>query len=387
MAESHPFDALTVEELRARGSLKWTRFGEGTLGAFIAEMDFGTAPSVIEALHAAVDTMNFGYLPPGLAREMAAACADWQQRRYGWQVRPEDVHPLPDVMKGLEVAVQHFSKPESPVILPTPAYMPFLSAPGWWGRPTIQVPMVRDGERYVFDLDALARAFREGGDLLILCNPYNPLGRVFTPAELTAVCEVVDHYGGRVFADEIHAPLTYPGHRHVPYASLSETAAAHTITATSASKAWNLPGLKCAQLIISNPDDARVLAELDPFTTHGASNLGVVATTAAYRSGEEWLEDVIAYLDGNRQALAALLDQHLPGVRYDPPEGTYLAWLDLRELGLGDHPGELIKERTGVVLVDGPECGPPGRGHVRLNFATPRPVLEQIVETMAGVLR
>jgi cysteine-S-conjugate beta-lyase len=382
------FDDLTVEALRARGSLKWTMHGENTLGAFVAEMDFPTAPPILQALHEAVDMMSFGYLPPAQATAMAQACAEWQRGRYGWNVSAEDVHPLPDVIKGFEVAIEHYSKPGTPIILPTPAYMPFLIVPGLLGRQIIEVPMVRDdpGGRYVMDLDALDAAYRAGGDLLVLTNPHNPLGRVFTPEELHAVCAVVDRHGGRVFSDEIHSPLTYPGHSHVPYASLSDTAAGHTVTATSASKAWNLPGLKCAQLIISNDADARRLAEIGPFATHGASNLGVVANTAAFSSGGRWLEDVLGYLDQNRHALAALLAEHLPGVRFDLPEGTYLAWLDLRALGLGDRPGAVIQERTGVVLIDGPECGPPGRGHARLNFATSRSILERLVLSMADAV-
>jgi cystathionine beta-lyase len=330
--------------------------------------------------------MNFGYLPPALSAAMAEACARWQRDRYGWDVSAEDVHPLPDVIKGLEVAIQHFSTPGSPIILPTPAYMPFLIVPGLLGRRIIEVPMARDGGRHVMDLDALDAAYRAGGHLLVLTNPHNPLGRVFTPDELGVLCAVVDRRGGRVFSDEVHSPLTYPGHSHVPYASLSDTAAGHTVTATSASKAWNLPGLKCAQLIVSNEADARHLAEIGPFATHGASNLGVIANTAAFRSGGQWLEDVLAYLDQNRHALAALLAERLPGARFDLPEGTYLGWLDLRELGFGDNPAAAIQERTGIVLVDGPTCGSPGRGHARINFATPRPILERLVLGIAAAV-
>ena len=384
---THPFDDLTVEALRAQGGLKWTLYGEDSLGAFVAEMDFPAAPPIVEALHEAVDAMRFGYPAPALVEQMARACAEWQARHHGWRVPAEHVHALPDVVTGFVVAVEHFSRPGSPVILPPPAYMPFVTLPEALGRPVLQVPLVRDAGRYVMDLDALDAAYRAGGDLLVLTNPHNPLGRVFTPDELHAVCAVVDRHGGRVFADEIHSPLTYPGHRHVPYASLSETAAGHTVTATSASKAWNLAGLRCAQLITSNDADARRLAEIGPFATHGAGTLGLVAATAAYTAGDAWLRDVLGYLDRNRHLLAALLAEHLPGARYDPPEGTYLAWLDLRELGLGDDPAAVIRERTGVALTSGPECGPPGRGHARLNFATSRGILEQLVVRMAGVRR
>ena len=382
----HAFDSATVADLRARGSLKWTLHGDA-LGAWVAEADFGTAQPVLDALHAGVDSLNFGYLPPRLAEEMARACSEHQSRNHGWRVPPERIHPMGDVLEACKLAIEHFSAPGSKVILPTPAYMPFLGVPGQVGRELITVPMARADGRFTFDLDALDAAFEAGGDLLILCNPYNPLGRVFTAEELRAVGEVVRRHGGRVFADEIHAPLVYPGHRHVPYASLSETTAGHAITATSASKAWNLPGLKCAQLIVSNDADADTIAELGPQISHGAANLGVLANTAAYREGGPWLAEVLDYLDGNRRVLAELLAEHLPGVGYTPPEGTYLAWLDFRQLELGDHPGEFFHQQAGVVLVDGTACGAEGAGHARLNFATPRPVLEQVVRAMAKAVQ
>ena len=221
----------------------------------------------------------------------------------------------------------------------------------------------------------------------MLINPHNPLGRVFTAEELLALCAVVDRHGGRVFADEIHAPLIYPGHRHVPYASLSATAAGHTVTATSASKAWNLPGLACGQLILSADDDRAALGG-----SRGSRCTGRRCSVWSRRArptnrAARGSTACSAHLDGNRHTLAALLAEHLPEVRFVVPEGTYLAWLDLRALGLGDHPGEVLLERTGVALVDGPQCGAPGRGHARLNFATPRPVLELVVRRMADAVR
>jgi cysteine-S-conjugate beta-lyase len=383
MADS-AFDDVTVEELRALGGLKWSLYPEA-IGMFVAESDLGTAPAVTEALHAAVGAGTFGYLPPALLAGMSEACAGWSRDRYGWAVPPERVRPLADVLAGLAAAIEHFSRPGSPVILPTPAYMPFLTLPAVLGREVIEVPMARDGDRYGYDLDALDAAFRAGGHLLVLCNPHNPIGRVLEPAEMTAVAEVVDRHGGRVFSDEIHAPLVYEGHRHVPYASLGEVPAGHAVSATSASKAWNLPGLKCAQLVLSNSADADRWARVGLHAEHGASTLGVVANTAAYTAGAGWLDDVLAYLDGNRRLLAELVGAHLPGVRYTPPEGTYLAWLDCRELDLAE-PGVFFLERAGVALTDGALCGAAGRGFVRLNVATPRRVLERAVEQMGTAL-
>ena len=379
-------DATTVATLRARGSFKWTAPGPDGFGAAVAEMDFGAAPAILDALASLSDTANFGYLPRYLADELAAACAEFQKRRFGWDVDPAQVHHVPDVIKALEIAITRFSRPGSPVILPTPAYMPFLTVPGFLGREIIQVRMLdRDGS-FRFDLEAIEDAFRAGGHLLIFCNPYNTLGRVFTREEMTRLAEVVGRHGGRVFADEIHAPLVYPGLRHVPYASTSDAAAGHALTATSASKAWNLPGLKCAEVILTNEPDRQTWEEMGVFAAHGASNPGVVANIAAFRQGEAWLDDVLAYLDDSRHLLADLLGRHLPQLRYRPPEGTYLAWLDCTAMDLPASPGELVTERAHVTVIDGPACGDGGAGSFRLNFATPHPVLAEIVERIAAVL-
>ncbi|MGZ4655620.1 MAG: MalY/PatB family protein [Blastococcus sp.] len=380
------FDALTEAALRSTGSLKWSRYGPA-IGAFVAEMDFGTAPSVTRALHDAVDRGQLGYLPDAAAAEMARACAGWLERRYGWRVPPARITPLADVLAGLQAAIEHFSPAGSAVVLPTPAYMPFRTLPGVLGRELIEVPMIERDGRMGYDLDGLAAAFAAGGGLLVHCNPHNPLGVVFTADEQLALAEVVEQAGVRVFSDEIHAPLVYPSAVHRPYADLSPVTARHTVTATSASKAWNLPGLKAAQLVLSDEDDAARWAEVGSVAAHGASTLGVLAAVAAYDTGEAWLDGVLGYLDGNRRLLGDLLAAHLPEVRYTPPEGTYLAWLDCRELGIEGSVGGFFLDRAGVALVDGPECGTPGVGHVRLNLATPRPVLTRMVERMGAAVR
>jgi cysteine-S-conjugate beta-lyase len=380
-------DRITIDELYRRGSVKWTRGGPGAIGAFVAEMDFGAAPAITEALRDVIERADFGYLSEFATAELGEACAAWQHDSYGWTVDPARIRPLPDVIKGLEAAITLFSRPGSPVILPTPAYMPFLTVPRRLGREVIQVPMVTVDGRQGLDLDGIDAAFRRGGHLLILCNPCNPVGRVYTADELAGVAEVVHRNGGRVFADEIHAPLVYPGGGHIPYASVSERAANHSVTGTAASKGWNLPGMKCAQLILTSDADAAVWAEEGFMYQHGASTPGVRASIAAYRGGRGWLADVVGYLDGSRGLLAELLAEHLPAIRYQPPEGTYLAWLDCRDL-FGDRdievsPAEFFEAKARVLLTDGAACGEAGRGHARLNFATPRPILTEIVRRVA----
>ena len=380
------FDGITAASLADAGHLKWTLYGPGRLGAFVAEMDYGCAPAIKAAIHGAVDRELLGYPPPAAVAAMRTACASWQAEVHGWDVAPDDVHPIPGVVEGLEIAVQHCSRPGSPVIVPVPAYTPFLGGPVHLGREVIQIEMVRDAGRYVFDLDALDRAYRDGGDLLIMCNPHNPLGRVMERAEMEQIATVVARHGGRVFSDEVHAPLVFAGHRHVPYASTSPTAAEHTVTATSASKGWNLTGMKCAQLILSNDADRERMAALGPFATHGASTLGVVANTVAFDEGRAWLNEVLDYLDGNRHLLDDLLAERLPGVRHTKPEGTYLAWLDCRGLGLPRAPSEFFAEQASVVMVDGSQCGEVGAGFVRLNFATTRALLTQMVTQLADAV-
>jgi cystathionine beta-lyase len=380
---AHAFDALTADRLRENGSLKWTAFPDA-IGAWVAEMDFPVAAPITAALHDAVDRGMFGYLPPSLATGMAEAYTSFAADRYSWTVDPARVRPVSDVLTALEHTITHFSRPGSPIILPTPAYMPFLTLPGSLGREVIQVPMLRDAEgRYTYDLDALDAAFRAGGHLLVLCNPHNPIGRVLQPDEMLAVAEVVDRHGGRVFADEIHAPLVYPGHRHVPYASLNETTAGHTLTATSASKAWNLPGLKCAQVVLSNDADVKVWKEAGMRAEFGASTPGVLANRVAYTEGRDWLDDVVGYLHGNLTRLGELLDGS--GIGYRAPEGTYLAWLDCRGLDLPGEPAsaaDFFREHAGVALTNGGLCGEAGYGFVRLNAAMPRPILEQAIGRM-----
>jgi cystathionine beta-lyase len=380
-------DQITAEELRQRGSLKWTRGEPGVLGAFVAEMDFGAAPAIQAALREAMARGDYGYLSDHAAEELRTACANWQLTAYGWPADPASIFPMADVLKCLEATIRVFSRPGSPVILPTPAYMPFVSLPGLVGREVIQVPMVTaPSGRMALDLDGIDAALRAGGHLLVLVNPCNPVGRVYSAEELSAVAAVVERHGGRVFADEIHAPLVYPGGRHVPYASVSAVAAGHSVTAVSASKAWNLPGLKCAQLIVTSDADASTWERAWPLYEHDASTLGARASTAAYADGGGWLSDVIGYLDGSRQLLADLLAEHLPAVAYTPPEGTYLAWLDCRALHLKPAAGAFFRERADVLATDGAACGEAGEGFLRLNFATPRPVLAEMVRRMGAAV-
>ncbi|MDF1477910.1 aminotransferase class I/II-fold pyridoxal phosphate-dependent enzyme [Leifsonia sp. H3M29-4] len=379
-------NAITIDELRSTGATKWSAT-DGSIGAFVAEMDFGIDPHVTAALHTAVDDGAFGYMPARIAADLSDATSEFLERRYGWQVAPSDVRAIPDVIMGLELAMEHCSTPGSKIIVPTPAYMPFLMVPPMRGREVIEMPLaVRDG-RYEFDLDELQRAFDQGGNLLVLCNPYNPVGRVFAREELVAISEVVARNGGRVFSDEIWAPLVYSGSVHVPYATVSPAAADHTITAMSASKAWNLPGLKCAELVLTSDRDRETWDRIGMFAGHGTSNLGAIANAAAFRRGDPWLDDLGAYLESNRDRLLELVAEELPGAWMPRPEGTYVGWIDFRDTRAGERPAEFFAREASIALTEGTMCGVAGTGFARLIFATPQPILEHIVRALGESTR
>jgi len=378
-------DAITRTELSRASSRKWS-LHPGTIGAWVAEMDFGTAPAVTAALQQAVLDGDLGYLAPSTTLKMAEATAAWLLDDYGWAVPPESIHPVSDVMSAFDVTVRRFSPDGSGVIVPTPSYMPFLSFTPTLGREIFEVPGRVDDGRWSHDLDAIDAAFHAGARTLVLCNPHNPTGTALTRAELEAIAAVVERHNGRVFADEIHAPLRYGDTQHIPYASISAETARHTITATSASKAWNLPGLKTAQFITTNPADEEVYQVYGFSVVHGASTPGVIAATAAYTDGGDWLAEVIDYLDGNRLALRDLLAEHLPAVKYTVPEATYIAWLDCSDLGIEGSIADFFRLEAGVTMTDGTLCGRGFGDHARLIFAMPRPLLEHAVLQMAAAV-
>lgn len=380
----HPYDQITRTDLDRPESRKWS-LHPGTIGAWVAEADFGTAPAVTAALHRAVDAGMLGYLSDPLAAEHADAGAGWLRDSCGWQVPAERVHAVSDVLAALTITVRAYAPAGSAVIVPTPAYMPVLTLLPALGHPVVEVPGTASNGRWAHDLDAIDEAFRAGAKTLFLCNPHNPTGSVLTREELVAISEIVDRHGGRVFADEIHAPIRFDSRPHVPYASVSEAAAAHTITSTSASKAWNIPGLKTAQLITSNDADQQRFVDSGLGGQHGPSTLGVVATIAAYREARDWQRESIEYLASNRAVLAALLAEHAPQISWTPNEATYLAWLDLGEAG-GSDAAARLRERAGVAVTAGSACGQEYERFVRLTYATPKPVLAEAIKAIGAAL-
>ena len=380
-----PFDAVSLDALRRRRTVKWSLYGPDVLAAWVAEMDFDVAPPVRAALLDAVDREDFGYVPADTT-ELTAACAAFLAGAYGWEVPPARIFLVADVLVGIAGALDVFVPPGSPVVVPTPAYPPFFEVVTLGGRDVVPVPLVDGPDGPALDLDAISAALAHGAQAVLLCNPHNPTGRVFDPGELARLAEIVERHGARVVADEVHAPLVYPGRQHVPYATVSAAAAHHAVTVTSASKAWNLAGLKCAQVIANNHDDAVRWRTLPVFGIAGPTPLGIAASTAAYASAGPWLSELVAYLDRNRRLLGELVAAELPGVGYRAPDATYLAWLDCSALGFDD-PATFFLHDAHVALSDGPPFGAGSEQYVRLNFATSRVLLEQIVRAMGAALR
>jgi cystathionine beta-lyase len=376
---SAAFDNVDVERLRRRRTVKWTLYGPEVLAAWVAEMDFDVAPPVRAALVEAVDREDFGYVEADLSG-LTTACAEFLAVEYGWVVPPTRIFAVSDVLTGISTALDVFVEPGRSVVVPTPAYPPFFEIVELTGRPVVATPMIRGAERDTLDLDAIDTALAAGARAVLLCNPHNPTGRVFTAEELGALASVVVHYGARVIADEVHAPLVYAANTHVPYATVSDAAAAHAVTVTSASKAFNLAGLKCAQVVATNHADAARWRQLRVFEVAGPTPLGIDASIAAYGPGRGWLHDLVAYLDGNRRLLGELLAD-VPGVAYRRPEATFLSWLDCSALGVDD-PARFFLDRARVAVSDGPPFGPGCEQYVRCNFATSRALLEQIVERL-----
>jgi cystathionine beta-lyase len=319
-------------------------------------------------------------------RRVAEAGSEFWNDRLGWAVSPDRVFAVPDVVDGIRRAIVHLTNPGSPVILHTPAYYPFFSMVEQAGRDLVELPCRQDSTgRYVIDIDGLVEAFSQGAGSLVLCNPWNPTGRCLTEAEAEVgeVVAVAAAHGARVISDEIHAPLIFAGSAQVVAASLDPDT---VVTVTSASKAWNLPGLKCAQVVLTNDDDVATWTSYFTFEKLvGVGTFGLIASAAAYSEGRPWLDDVVARLESNRGLLGELIDTHLPKVGYTPPEATYLAWLDFRPYGL-EHPADHLLEHCRVGLNAGHLFGGGGEGFARLNFATPAPILTELIERIGAIL-
>jgi cystathionine beta-lyase len=376
-----PIDPLDV--LRQRRSAKWQTYPDDVLPLTVAEMDVSLAPPVAEVLGAAVRRSDTGYgqAVPDLSRAVAKFAAS----RWNWDIDTTQVTAVTDVGVGVVELLRVLTRPGDAVAISPPVYPPFFDWVPEASARLLEVPLAHDAGGWRLDLTALERAFAAHPAVYVLCNPQNPVGRVHTADELAALVRLARIYRVTLISDEIHAPVVLPGATFTPLLTVPG-AAEVAVTVMSASKAWNLAGLKCAAVVTAAPGLAAAVDRFAPDTKWRTGHFGVLATVAAYTDGESWLDDLLVTLDQRRAQLGTLLAARLPQVTCHPPQATFLAWLDCTAIGPDDTARERFLDRGRVALEPGLRYGAAGAGHARLNFATSPAILDEAITRMATAL-
>lgn len=370
-----------VVDRRGSDSVKWGYYDGDVLPLWVADMDFTSPEPVLRALRERVEHGVFGY---GTApSELCEVVVERLQRLYGWRVSPEAVVFVPGVVVGFNLVCQALASPGDGVLVQTPVYHPILHAPANAGLSCDEMEMTRQSDgRYMVDWDAFEAAITERTRVFILCNPHNPVGRVFRREELARMAEICLRREVLICSDEIHCDLLFGGSRHVPIASLAPEIAERAVTLIAPSKTYNIPGLKCSIAIVPNAGLRQRLNGARRGLVSGVNVMGYVAALAAYRDGRPWLDGVLRYLEANRDFVFEFVKARLPGVTMTRPEGTYLAWLDCRGSGILGNPYEFFLQKARVALNDGAVFGRGGEGFVRLNFGCPRSTLVEALNRM-----
>jgi cystathionine beta-lyase len=374
----------SLEVLRQRTSVKWRAYPADVLPAFVAEMDFDLAGEIGDAVTSALAIGDCGYAHQGVLGEVFR---DFAAARLGWSPDPARVVAVPDVMTGIAEVVSAVTPPGSGIVINPPVYPPFSIRLGLSGRRLVPAPLARDGQgRYDLDLAALDAALAEPGvAAYLLCSPHNPTGNVWSRAQLAAVGDLCQRHGVALLVDEIHGPLVLPGAHFVPFLSLGHEVDARTFTFSSATKGWNIPGLKCGLAVAGSDPGVALLKER--WSALLPAHLGVLASVAAFRDAVGWLDAVLAQLDENRGLLTRLLAEHLPQIGYQPPQASFLAWLDCRALRLGADPAQVFLDMGRVAVNPGGNFGAEGRGFARLNIGTSPALLTEAVRRMAAAVQ
>jgi len=390
-AQAKPSVELDIPFLRARRNVKWHRYADDVLPAWVAEMDFAVAAPIRAALDRIAREQDYGYPHRDGDRadaSLAHAFVRRMQSRFGWQTDAADTLAIADLVQGTFATVLAFSDPGDTVILQMPSYPPFQTAVNETGRVLQEDHMRDDGGHYVLDLAALDAATGPRARVLLFCHPHNPTGRAFSRAELEAVGRFAIKHDLVIMSDEIHADLVYAGHTHIPMASISPAIAARTVTMTSATKGYNIPGLRCGVMHFGSPElKARFTKRIPPKLLGSPGITGIDATVAAWDDGQPWCDEVLALLQANRDWLARAIAAEFPQAVMRLPEATYLAWIDFSRLNLPDTAGTFFLERAKVALSPGENFGARYGNFSRLNFATSPAILEQIIGRMAAAVR
>lgn len=376
--------ALPLDQLRRRSSTKWRTYPDDVLPLFVAETDFPLADAITERLREAVELGDTGYTPPdpGIRRAFAA----YAQRRFRWTVQPARVRSTCDVMMGVVEILRAVLAPGDRVVVTPPVYPPFFDCVEEAGGVVERVPLVDVDGTWILDLPGIEQALAGGARAVLLCNPHNPTGSVHSRAALAQLAQAAAAHGAVVVSDEIHAPLVHPGVAYTPFLTASPLAAEVGYTVTSASKAYNLAGLKCAVMVTASEQTDSVVRALPPEVEWRTGLFGALTAVAAWDpASDAWLDALLVALDENRHLLARLLAEHLPQARYRLPAAGYLAWVDLRDLDWGDDPAGRILREARVALNRGPTFGAEGRGHVRINLGCSPEVLTEAVLRIAAL--
>jgi cysteine-S-conjugate beta-lyase len=373
--------ADSLHLLRQRTSEKWVEYPADVLPLFVAEMDYPLAPVIAETLTERIRLSDTGYVASPLP--VGEAFAGFAQRRWDWAVSPETVRTTTDVSVCIVESLRQAVRPGDGVVITPPVYPPFFHLIPEAGGVVVEVPLLDDGREYALDLDGIEAAFAAGARAILLCNPHNPLGLVHSAASLAALADLAAHYDATVVSDEIHSALTHSTATFTPFLSVSDAAREHGIAVTSASKAFNLAGVKCAVMVAQS---GRSLAMLDAMSVEvgwRTSILGLHASVAAFTHGDDWLDATLVSLEASKALLADLLAAELPDVGFRQPDATFLAWLDFHRLDWGDDPSIRALDAR-VALNPGPDFGSQGRGFTRLNFACAPDVLTEAIHRLAS---
>lgn len=373
------FDQL-VNRLNTH-SMKWDAYPPDVLPMWIADMDLQSPPAVVQALEKRLQHGIFGYECD--YRELKQVFVQWAAEHYLWQITEDDIVIIPGVVTGLNLAVQSLGEPGDGLLIQTPVYPPFFEVAPHAGMVTVTSPLAANEDGYYcIDVEKLESAITPNMRFLILCNPHNPVGRVFTRNELIAIADVCAKKNLIIISDEIHCDFLFDGRQHIPIATLGQQIAARTVTLMAPSKTFNIAGLKCSFMIIQDAELRRKIAEGKKGMVGCPSILSLEATWAAYANGADWLKQVLDYLQANRDFLVSFIRQEIPRLRVFSPEATYLAWLDCRDFAAKVNPYQFFLTNAKIAFNDGEAFGTGGQGFVRMNFGCPRPLLEQALERM-----
>ena len=371
----------TVISRSRTDSVKWSRYPEDVLPLWVADMDFPSPPVVTEAINKRLAHPFFGYA--GEDKQLIEMICKWVLERHGWKIEPEWVVVMPGVVTGMNWTAQTFVKPGDGICFHTPVYPPFFHISECTGANKVEIPMVVHNGQYQIDFDEFERSINSSVKLFVLCNPHNPVGRVFSRVELERINAICLNNDVLVCSDEIHADLVFSSNRHIPFASISESAAQNTITLMAPSKTFNIPGLHFSFAVIPNQKHRDSMEASRKGVIGCPTMLANEAARAVYSAGADWLDELLVYLEANRDFLVDFMKVHLPEIKMIKPEGTYLAWLDCRKLELLPDPHHFFLSEAKVALNDGLAFGENGKGFVRLNFGCPRSILTDALVRMA----